>query len=336
MSNTERPPVEPLSDIAWSRVERGVWSRLDETEVITKERHASRLWWLAAPLVAAAALAAVVMFHSSPSTPTVRDAGPTRVVSEASESSVSLGDAHITLDPHSAIVMNSHDAAPNVIVEQGAAWFAVEPRGSRPPFVVLAGDTRVRVIGTRFKVARSAERVEVTVDHGIVEIGYHGDVTRVTNGQHWSSAAPSSVIGMVEAQTQTQTQTQTLPSPSPAPAPAPAPSSHHFQTSVAPAPSAGSASAAGLAAADDRDALKYAELARLEASSPDAAMAGYLSLSKGSGRWAQVALYAAGRLAADRREPRATTFLEIYLRRFPHGANADDARQLLSRLKGTP
>ena len=65
-------------------------------------------------------------------------------------------------------------------------------------------------------------------------------------------------------------------------------------------------------------------------------MAGYLALSKGSSRWAQVALYAAGRLAADRDEPRATTFLEIYLRRFPHGKNADDARQLLARLKGTP
>ena len=327
MSKTERPPVEPLSDIAWSRVERGVWSRLDETEVITKERHASRLWWLAAPLVAAAAVAAFVVFHSSPRPE--RDAGPTRVVSEASSSSVSLGDAHIALDPHSAIVMNSHDDSPNVIVEQGAAWFAVEPRGSRPPFVVLAGDTRVRVIGTRFKVARSEERVEVTVDHGIVEIGYHGDVTRVANGQHWSSDAPSTVLGItevvppapVQTQTQTQPQTQTLPAVQ-------APT-HHVQTSVTPATSAGSA------AANDRDALKYAELARLEASAPDSAMAGYLSLSKGSGRWAQVALYAAGRLAADRREARATTFLEIYLHRFPHGANADDARQLLARLKGT-
>ncbi|HEY6035587.1 MAG TPA: FecR domain-containing protein [Kofleriaceae bacterium] len=329
MSKTERPPVEPLSDIAWSRVERGVWSRLDETEVITKERHASRRWWLAAPLVAAAAVAAVVVFHSPPRP--VRDAGPTRVVSEASSSSVSLGDAHIALDPHSAIVMNAHDDAPNVIVEQGAAWFAVEPRGSRAPFVVLAGDTRVRVIGTRFKVARSEERVEVTVDHGTVEIGYHGDVTRVTNGQHWSSDAPSAVLGMADAvppaplEPQPQPQTQTLP-------PVPPPT-RHVQTSATPV---SPATSAGSAAANDRDALKYAELARLEASAPDAAMSGYLSLSKGSGRWAQVALYAAGRLAADRREARAATFLEIYLHRFPHGANADDARQLLARLKTTP
>lgn len=323
MSNPERPPVEPLSDVAWSRVERGVWSRLDETETVAIERRATRWWWLAAPLVATAAIALLVVFVHSPARidhePGYGSA-PTRVVSEGSSSSVSLGDAHIALDPHSAIVMDSHDDAPSVLVEQGAAWFAVEPRGSRPPFVVIAGDTRVRVIGTRFRVARSAERVEVTVDHGTVEVGYHGDVARVTNGQHWSSDEPT-VVSMAEvaAPTPGPTQIATPEPPTPTPTPTQTPATRP-QT----------------AAANDRDAAKYAELARLEASAPDAAMAGYLALSKGSSRWAQVALYAAGRLAADRGEPRATTFLEIYLRRFPHGKNADDARQLLARLKGTP
>jgi hypothetical protein len=326
VSNPERPPVEPLSDVAWSRVERGVWSRLDEAETIALERRTTRWWWLAAPLVATAAIAALVLFVHAPAR-IAHEPGygsaPTRVVSEASSSSVSLGDAHIALDPHSAIVMDSHDDAPNVLVEQGAAWFAVEPRGSRPPFVVIAGDTRVRVIGTRFRVARSDERVEVTVDHGTVEIGYHGDVARVTNGQHWSSDAPT-VVGMAEvpAPTPTPTPTPTVAEPEPELPTATTPTQTHHAT---PATSG-----------SDHDAAKFAELTRLEASSPDAAMAGYLALSKGSSRWAQVALYAAGRLAADRGEPRAHTFLEIYLRRFPHGKNADDARQLLTRLKGTP
>jgi hypothetical protein len=330
VSNPERPPVEPLSDVAWSRVERGVWSRLDETATVAVERRTTRWWWLAAPLVATAAIALLVVFVHSPAR-TEHEPGygsaPTRVVSEASSSSVSLGDAHIALDPHSAIVMDSHDDAPNVLVEQGAAWFAVEPRGSRPPFVVIAGDTRVRVIGTRFRVARSAERVEVTVDHGTVEVGYHGDVARVTNGQHWSSDAPT-VVGMAEV---------AAPAPAPTPGPTqvatPEPESPTPTPTLTPTPTQ---THAGSAATGDRDAAKFAELTRLEASSPDAAMAGYLALSKGSSRWAQVALYAAGRLAADRGEPRATTFLEIYLRRFPHGKNADDARQLLARLKGTP
>jgi hypothetical protein len=320
VSNPERPPIEPLSDVAWTRVERGVWSRLDETDVVA-EHHSPRRWWLAAPL-AAAAIAAVVLFVHTPTRPS-HDAAPTRVVSDASSSSVSLGDAHVVLDPHSAIVMDSHDDAPNVLVEHGAAWFAVEPRGSRAPFVVIAGDTRVRVIGTRFRVARDAERVEVQVDHGTVEVGYHGELVRVTNGERWSSDAPT-IVGIAD-RVQGGQATPPAPIPEPTPAPAPVgPAPHVTHPAPVPAPATG---------AVDRDARRFAELTRLEASSPDAAMTGYLALSKGSGRWAQVALYAAARLAADRGDARATTFLEIYLRRFPQGANAADARELLARVK---
>ena len=63
----------------------------------------------------------------------------------------------------------------------------------------------------------------------------------------------------------------------------------------------------------------------------DAALAGYLALSSGNSAWASVALYAAGRLAADRHDPSARSLLETYLRRFPNGANAGDARDLLTR-----
>ena len=43
-------------------------------------------------------------------------------------------------------------------------------------------------------------------------------------------------------------------------------------------------------------------------------------------------LFAAARLAVDRHDARAETFLSIYLRRFPTGANVEDARQLLARV----
>ena len=65
-------------------------------------------------------------------------------------------------------------------------------------------------------------------------------------------------------------------------------------------------------------------------------MKGYLELSQGSTTWSAVALFAAGRLAADRHDPRAQTLLSIYLHRFSAGANATDASELLTRLKGTP
>jgi len=48
-----------------------------------------------------------------------------------------------------------------------------------------------------------------------------------------------------------------------------------------------------------------------------------------------VSLFAAGRLAVDTHDARAESLLTIYLRRFPSGANTDDARALLTRLKGT-
>jgi hypothetical protein len=62
---------------------------------------------------------------------------------------------------------------------------------------------------------------------------------------------------------------------------------------------------------------------------PKAAIDGYLDLSRRSARWAEPALFAAARLSADRHEARARHLIEIYLTRFPSGANVDDARKLL-------
>jgi TolA-binding protein len=87
------------------------------------------------------------------------------------------------------------------------------------------------------------------------------------------------------------------------------------------------------APAVDRDGAEYDRLAALEPRSPDAALTGYLALARGTSRWADPALFAAARLAVDRHDRRAETLLGIYLQRFPGGANAADARQLLSRLK---
>ena len=317
MCEPERPPVEPLTDIAWSRVERGVWTELDAAPIHARPP-ASRRWWLALPVVAVAAVAAVVVIVRSPDHPAQ---APTRVTSGASASTVALGDAHISLDPQSAIVMDAD--ASSVLVERGAAWFAVEPRGTRPPFIVTAGDARVRVVGTRFRVARSAEQIDVMVDHGTVEVGFHGELVRVTNNQRWSSTAPHDVVDGQIAEISTPDVVAPPPAPTPAPAPivterpAPAPAITTRPSHVAPP-------------VEDRDGQRYTALTRLEASDPTAAMKGYLALSKGSGRWAEVSLFAAARLASDRHDPRATSLLQIYLRRFPGGANVADARQLLT------
>lgn len=281
-----RPPVDPMSDLSWARVERGLWPRLDGVAPAAEPKRTRRPLWVALPAVAVAAAVAVVFAWSFDApkplpTPIVQpqpqpDELPLRVVSSEGPSSITHGDAHVTLDPESAVV-NSKSTA---VLERGGAWFTVAK-----PYVVVAGDAIVRVADARFRVARFAEHVTVEVERGAVELTYQGTNKRLAAGESWSSQAPP---------------------------PAPRPPKR--------------------AAAEDARA-KYERLLALEASDPAAAITGYLELARGHSRWAEISLFAAARLSADRREARARVLLDMYLRRFPNGANAADARQLLERLE---
>jgi hypothetical protein len=85
---------------------------------------------------------------------------------------------------------------------------------------------------------------------------------------------------------------------------------------------------------NDLERAEYERLAALEPTHPDAARDGYLALARGTSRWADLALFAAARLAVDRYDRNVETLLRIYLQRFPGGVNAADAKQLLAHLKG--
>lgn len=349
------PPVEPMSDVAWARVERGLMQRLDAEPAVVPPLPSRRRWmWIAAPAFAVAATIALVIGLRG-GTQEVAPSEPSRVVAGDAPSSVSFGDAHLALAANSAIVMTQERGAPSVLVERGAVRFTVAPRAERPAFVVRAGDVVVRVVGTRFEVSRSDERVAVAVDHGIVDVIFRGATMRVAAGQRWTSEAPeaTTTIAMaappaappaptasatVDTPTPTPTPTPTVKtSPLPARAPIPTASPRSTTTATVPvveaSPSPTTMPAAPSATVESEQA-KYERLTKLEAKDATKALAGYLQLSSGSSEWAAIGLYAAGRLAADRNDPRARTFLEIYLRRFPSGANADDAKTLLDRLQG--
>ncbi len=323
------PPIEPLSDVAWARVERGLWARLDgsTTTRIAPERPSRRWVWIAAPLVAAAAIVLVVTMRGGSSSDESgievadrgSDARDVRVVSPATApTSASFNDAYIELEPASAVVMR-HDQ-PTTVLERGAATFAVAPRGARAPFVVLAGETKVRVIGTKFRVARSDDRVAVEVEHGIVEVQYKGAIVRVGANESWSSDRP--VVGSIDESEIDMEPTRVPRRPKTKPTTAPKTEITTTQPETAKPQETGK---------PDPDRAKFERLATLEKKNPTAAMTGYLELSQSSGRWAANALYAAARLAVDRSDPRAKTLLTVYLKRFPSGANADDARELLAR-----
>jgi hypothetical protein len=70
--------------------------------------------------------------------------------------------------------------------------------------------------------------------------------------------------------------------------------------------------------------------AQLEIRDPAAALRIYGELANGQDGWAASALFASARLEQERGQTdRARTLGEAYLRRFPRGPNADDARALL-------
>ena len=327
------PSVEPLSDVAWSRIERGLWSRLEAAPAVERRARPRRWIWIAAPAFAAVAAAATIVVGVDGGHP--QGDGPARLVSGAAPTTLSYGDVHVTLDADSAVVM---DRAEGALLERGAAWFAVAPRGDRGAFVVTAGDTLVRVVGTRFRVARYGEEATVQVEHGAVEVQFRGATTRVGAGEEWTSKQPTAVAAVRTAQATEAADIEIEPeparqAPSPAPAPEPGSSSDPNPTSgvrTAPAPTPAPARERTVdKPAADLDAARYHRLEQLEVRDPKGAIDGYLELGRRSPRWAEPALFAAARLAADRREPRARRLIEIYLTRFPSGANVDDARKLL-------
>jgi transmembrane sensor len=65
----------------------------------------------------------------------------------------------------------------NVRLENGEAWFHVAKDASRP-FIVAAGDVRVRAVGTAFAVRRREGGAEVQVTEGIVEVWTEGQETK--------------------------------------------------------------------------------------------------------------------------------------------------------------
>jgi len=192
-----RPPVEKLSDVAWARVERNVFSRMAEGTVtsaaasrdVRRERGTNKWLWLAVPAAAAAAFALAFFSIKTPA-PQPATSGsdePSRIVATDSPTRVSFGDAHITLDANSAVVMDQNTAKPTALLENGAAVFAVAPRGDRAPFTVLAGDAAIRTTNGQFRVAREGEHATVSVDTGSVDIRFRGHEIHVGSKHTWSS-----------------------------------------------------------------------------------------------------------------------------------------------------
>lgn len=319
----ERPKiaVEPLSEARWAKVDDALFAALDaEAEAdagigkappITRVRSRYVLGGGAAALAVAAGAVLLLTFRGGSPARSDIVLNPSHIETGSTPSRLAVGESTIEIGPSSAVVASGDDAhGILVVVEKGQVDCEVTPRKERPPFVVQAGNVRVRVVGTRFVVARDGASVHVSVAHGAVEVSRGADVTMLHDGESWPAATG-----------------------------APTPPADDAAATSAPATSAPATSApaipAGHDARDGKEAQRlYESAARSESSDPDGAMASYRRIAAGGGPWAPTALFASGRLAADRgRNAEAKRILDDYLGRYPRGANAEDARRILARIR---
>jgi hypothetical protein len=212
-----------------------------------------------------------------------------------------------------------------LVLDRGSIVCDVTPRSARAPMIIQAGAAQIRVVGTRFRVERHGEAAQVAVEHGLVEVSLNGQVTRVAAGQVWPPAAPATATSATAgADTDTAERLEALGPSDP----------HGIRHASARPRTATSAQPKEEPLPSLSAQARFEQAARLERADPAQATAIYQALESGSDSWAQNALYAHGRLEAARGSTaRARQLLERYMARFPKGANRDDARALLERLR---
>jgi len=325
MSLGRKIEVEPLSDARWSKIERSLFEKLERGEgASAPESHEDakpRRPWRAAALAIAAIAAAVVVFFGVKTWWLAPGAGmaanPSRIVTGASDSHLALGETSIDVGPDSALLVSGDDDHGVLLVlDRGKVTCEVAPRRGRPPFVVQAGGVRVRVIGTRFTVTRNGDDARVDVAHGTVEVSARGAVTLVHDGETWPGESASAAAPTAAPQAAAPAPQPTVSADEPAPAP---------QLAAKPA-------------ASKPDALTpqqlFEQATKLESRDPSRAIGIYRQLASSGGAWAMNALFAWGRLEADRgNRGEARRILGDYLARYPKGPNAADARALLERMR---
>lgn len=331
--------VEPLSEQRWSKIERSVLSRLalegntaTNSMPLARSRWGGRAWFLAAAFVTAVC-GAVLLARGLPERASVEH--PSRITTGSTSSHLALPGLSLDVEPQSAVVVGAETPqGVLIVIDRGSIVCEVAPRANGAPLIVQAGEARVRVVGTRFRVTRAGESARVKVQEGVVEVSSRGGTIRVQAGEEWPAdlarAEPlerAEVLAVPSAALPTLDDASKRAGSSPArPAAAAA---RTRATSAVPAVEGPPAQEPPRS----RQAV-FEQAALLERSDPARASKLYASLESRGDSWAQNALYARGRLEATRGSTaEARRLLEQYLERFPNGSNAEDARAVLSRLR---
>lgn len=127
----------------------------------------SRRRWLATGLALAASLVVAVLLSPG------LDLGPhseeyrTRL---GEQIAVTLPDgSSVKLNTDSRLTVNYSDGERQLTLMRGEAFFQVAHDAQRP-FLVTAGNTQVRALGTAFNILLSEEHSEITVTEGVVRV----------------------------------------------------------------------------------------------------------------------------------------------------------------------
>ncbi|MDT9600116.1 FecR family protein [Sphingosinicella rhizophila] len=98
---------------------------------------------------------------------------------------VALADGSVaTVNTASRLVVDMGKESRKIRLDEGEAWFKVAHDPARP-FLVEAGEVRVRAVGTAFSVLRDGEGADVLVTEGIVEtwlVGREAESRRIDAG----------------------------------------------------------------------------------------------------------------------------------------------------------
>jgi hypothetical protein len=361
------PPVPTLSDAALERMERNVFAALDARAIRPDAVPGSRRRVLAFALAGAAIAAGVFTVREwrHASAPVTRAAevaeAATEITTTASGSHIDIAGAALDVAPQSAVSVGGGPGGATVVVlERGAVTCEVARRTTRAPFVVQAGQTRVTVIGTRFTVRRVGDHASVSVEHGLVEVADTNMTELVHVGERFAPGEGVTRAPLASAEAEAPAPPPSAPEPAreepPAPRPARAPHRrvvaradvHATEAPVAAPrveeaatpPAAETAveieapaNAPATEGAPPRRSVQvlFELAAQLELKDPSAALRIYGELAASEDAWAASALFASARLEGERgQDARARELAAAYLRRFPAGPNADDARILLA------
>ncbi len=113
--------------------------------------------------------------------------GPSTITTaKAEQLKVTLADGTVVqLNPLTKLVWSASTTERRVELRDGEAFFSVTKDPSRP-FIVRAGDTEVRVVGTQFAVRREGGGVEVVVREGQVDVVPDASKSNALQSEHVS------------------------------------------------------------------------------------------------------------------------------------------------------